>query len=216
MAVDAVGCAWIRGIVGRDGRMAKPASRQILWQAAWLGLVVTNFFYPLQMAGAATRPQPSSAPGIVENSALSPLQAHTFENIFAIGLPPGWQINHQTTAPQFIATMPATPTTPAIRTEVTWHNQPPRLVVAEDLQRIKTKGYTVARYDVVSIDKTSAVRVWLTDLPDGLPHALIAYVGYDNATAVIVSYYGAQSPAVDTLINGIHQSFHRLPPAGSQ
>jgi hypothetical protein len=84
-------------------------------------------------------------------------------------------------------------------------------VVPPALQAIEANGYNVASYDAVSIDNTTALRIWLTNLPEDLPNALMSYIGYPSHTAVIVTYYNGQSTDVDNLISSIHQSFQRLP-----
>jgi hypothetical protein len=145
------------------------------------------------------------------------LSSYTYSNLFSVGLPAGWQITEQEASPQVLATnvgndsatASATPT--AIRTEITWFNEPPDTVVPEALQAIEANGYTVDRYDASQIDGTTALQIWLVDLPQGLPNAYITYIGYDETTAAIVSYYNESLPAVDELVGAIHESFQRLP-----
>ncbi|HIK45036.1 MAG TPA: hypothetical protein IGR64_09130 [Leptolyngbyaceae cyanobacterium M65_K2018_010] len=137
------------------------------------------------------------------------LERYVYENLFSIGFPDGWQVTEQTQAPQLTAS--STANSPAIRTEVTWHGVPPQAIVPEAIQTIQANGYTVARYDAVNVDGTTALRIWLTDLPGGgLANSFTSFVGYQNATAVITSYYGDRSPDLDNLLSGIHQSFQRL------
>ncbi|NMF84028.1 PsbP-related protein [Nodosilinea sp. P-1105] len=139
------------------------------------------------------------------------LDSHSHNSLFSIGFPADWTVTEQDDAPQFSASAEAEVVDEAtIRTEVTWHSASPREVVPQALDEIQANGYTVARYDAINIDGTTALRIWLTDLPDeDLPNALITYIGYADVTAAVVSYYPESTPEVDNLINGIHQSFQR-------
>jgi hypothetical protein len=130
--------------------------------------------------------------------------------LFSIAFPVGWQVNAQTDAPQVVADSAGpTDSLPAIRTEITWQEAPPQVVVGESLNDIRAKGYTVSRYDAVTIDGVTAVRLWLSDIPDGLPNAFVTYVGYPTATATITSYYGDPTTNLDPVLMAIHQSFAR-------
>jgi len=170
------------------------------------------------VAASEPTPQPELGPS---NEGLPPqpttpttpvdLASYVYENLFSIGFPDGWQVTEQTDSPQVTALAPATEATTPMRTEVTWHETSPREIVPQALQTIQDNGYTVTRYDAINVDNTTALRIWLTGLPEeGLPSAFMTYVGYQNATAVIASYYGEQTPDLDNLLSGIHQSFERL------
>ncbi|TVP68118.1 MAG: hypothetical protein EA342_06790 [Leptolyngbya sp. LCM1.Bin17] len=139
------------------------------------------------------------------------LDSHSYNSLFSIGFPAGWIVTEQDDAPQLSASAEAEAVDEVtIRTEVTWHPASPREIVPQALNEIQANGYTVARYDAINIDGTTALRIWLTDLPDqDLPNALITYIGYSTVTAAVVSYYPESTPDVDNLINGIHQSFQR-------
>lgn len=153
---------------------------------------------------------------------LTPLTQHRYGDLFSIGFPADWDVTIQDGEPQIVATamdatsMDATtidaPSTGVpILTEVTWIAAPPQQVVPQALQEIQTKGHSVLRYDAISMDGTSAIRLWLTDLPDEeAPHAFVSYVGYASGTARIVTYYRDRSPDLDNLLSTVHQSFQRL------
>ncbi|NJL47238.1 MAG: hypothetical protein HC929_06730 [Leptolyngbyaceae cyanobacterium SM2_5_2] len=159
----------------------------------------------LEPSNESLPPQPSTPTVPID------LASYAYEDLFAIGFPDGWQVTEQSASPQVTALAPATAGTTPMRTEVTWHEMPPREIVPQALQTIQSSGYTVARYDAINVDNTTALRIWLTDLPAaGLPNAFMTYVGYQNATAVIVSYYGDPTTDLDNLLSGIHQSFERL------
>ncbi|MEB3313073.1 MAG: hypothetical protein VKL98_02895 [Cyanobacteriota bacterium] len=167
----------------------------------WLGgaLVAAS----LWLGGAGVMALPSQSSPLVAASR----QTHGYNNLFTIDFPTDWQVSQQTQAPQVTALAPSG----GVRTEITWHDRPPAEVVPAALQAIETKGYNVAGYDAINIDNTTALRVWLTNLPEDLPNALMSYIGYPSHTAVIVTYYNGQSTDVDNLISSIHQSFQRLP-----
>jgi len=142
--------------------------------------------------------------------AIPELETTRYEDLFSIAFPVGWQVNAQTDSPQVVAdSAGATGSLPAMRTEIVWQEAPPRAVVGESLSDIQAKGYTVSRYDAVTIDGVTALRLWLSDIPDGLPNAFITYVGYPTATATITSYYGDTSANLDPVLMAIHQSFAR-------
>ena len=48
-----------------------------------------------------------------------------------------------------------------------------------------------SRYEPEGIDNTTALNIWLSDLPDDLPNAFMSYIGYADTTAAVVSYYTA-------------------------
>ncbi|MGG6239929.1 hypothetical protein ACQ4N7_14985 [Nodosilinea sp. AN01ver1] len=142
--------------------------------------------------------------------ALPELETTRYEDLFSIAFPVGWQVSAQPDAPQVVADSAGpTDSLPAIRTEITWQEAPPQAVVGESLEAIRAKGYTVGRYDAVTIDGVTAVRLWLSEIPDGLPNAFVTYVGYPTATATITSYYGDTTSDIDPVLNAIHRSFAR-------
>jgi hypothetical protein len=141
------------------------------------------------------------------------LSPYTYNDTFSVGLPIDWQVTEQENLPQVVATnigANATPT--AIRTEISWFDEPPETIVPAALQAIQSNGYTVSRYDSGMVDGTSTVRVWLIDLPDTLPNAYISYIGYDETTVTITSYYQEPLPAVDALLDQVHGSFQQISP----
>lgn len=148
--------------------------------------------------------------------AMPELETTHYEDVFSIAFPVGWQVSAQPNAPQVVANSAGpTDSLPAIRTEITWQEASPRAVVGESLEAIRAKGYTVSRYDATTIDGVMAVRLWLSEIPDGLPNAFVTYVGYPAATATITSYYGDTTADLDPVLMAIHQSFARAstPPA---
>lgn len=149
--------------------------------------------------------------------AIPKLETTRYENVFSIAFPVGWQVNAQAAAPQVVAdSAGATGSLPAIHTEITWQEVPPQAVVGEALNAIRAEGYTVSRYDAAIIDGVTAVRLWLSDIPDGLPNAFVTYVGYSTATATITSYYGDTTAAIDPVLMAIHQSFARASTASTE
>ncbi|WP_156119877.1 hypothetical protein [Leptolyngbya sp. KIOST-1] len=142
--------------------------------------------------------------------AIPDLETTRYENLFSIAFPVGWQISAGPDAPQVVAdSAGARGSLPAMRTEITWQDAPPQVVVGESLNDIRARGYSVTRYDAATIDGVTAVRLWLSDIPDGLPNAFVTYVGYPTATAIITSYYGDTTANLDPVLMAIHQSFAR-------
>jgi hypothetical protein len=146
--------------------------------------------------------------------AMPALETTRYNSLFSIDLPVGWQVSEQADAPQVVAdSAGANGSLPAMRTEVIWKEAPPREVVGESLEAIRALGYTVSRYDAATIDGVTAVRLWLSEIPDDLPNAFITYVGYPTATATITSYYGDTTTNLDPILTAIHQSFARSQPS---
>lgn len=138
------------------------------------------------------------------------LETTTYADLFSIAFPAGWQVSEQADAPQLVAdSAGASDRWPAIRTEVTWQEMPPQAVVGESLESLRANGYTVTRYDAATIDGVTAVRLWISGIPEELPNAFITYVGYPTATATITSYYGDTTDNIDPVLMAIHQSFAR-------
>ena len=171
----------------------------------WLGGVMVAA--SLWLTGLPLMAQTSTSGPMVAAS----LQPYGYNDVFTIGLPANWQISQQSQAPQVTALAPAGDPAP-MRTEITWHDLPPAEVVPPALEQIQTQGYQVVNYDAITINDTTALQIWLNNLPEDLPNALISYIGYPNQTAVIVTYYNnGQSTGAEDLISSIHQSFQRLP-----
>ncbi|MFQ4134991.1 hypothetical protein PGN35_001605 [Nodosilinea sp. PGN35] len=146
----------------------------------------------------------------VEAPAAIATTPYSYENLFSIAFPQGWQVSEPAEGPQVVAVSPgANGDLPAMRTEVIWQEAPPREVVGTSLQAIQTKGYTVTRYDAANIDGVTAVRLWMSEIPDGLPNAFVTYVGYPEATATITTYYGDTETNIDPILDVIHRSFAR-------
>lgn len=142
--------------------------------------------------------------------AIPELETTSYENLFSIAFPVGWQVNTQTAAPQLVAASAGvTDNLPAMRTEITWQEAPPQAVVGESLEAIRAQGYAVTRYDAATIDGVTAVRLWLSEISDEFPYAFVTYVGYPTATATITSYYGDTATNLDPVLMAIHQSFAR-------
>ncbi|MEO1069109.1 MAG: hypothetical protein AAFW95_08295 [Cyanobacteria bacterium J06638_6] len=138
------------------------------------------------------------------------ITSYTYADLFSIAFPNGWSVNEQADVPQVTAVSDGAGDLPPMRTEVTWQDAPPKEVVGESLQAIQASGHTVLRYDATTIDGVTAVRLWLSDIPDeAMPNAFITYVGYPSATATITSYYGTTTTDLDPVLNAIHQSFAR-------
>ncbi|HSM83847.1 MAG TPA: hypothetical protein VLS96_19310 [Nodosilinea sp.] len=147
---------------------------------------------------------PEAAPAAGETT------SYTYADLFSIAFPAGWRVSEQADAPQVVgASAGNAADLPAVRTEVTWHDAPPRTVVADALAAIQASGYTVARYDAATIDGVTAIRLWLSDLPEELPNAYITYIGYPAHTATVASYYGEATGSIDPLLDAIHGSFQR-------
>ena len=148
-------------------------------------------------------------------SAPSPVELVTAAhgNHFTVGFPQGWTITHAEDSPLLKAQSPAEPT---IITEISWYTEAPGQVFAALMADIQAEGHTVARYDAITMDGTTAIRLWLTDLPESEPtHAFLSVVGYGNATALLVSRYNARSHDLDNLLSQIHQSFRRMTPSAA-
>lgn len=158
---------------------------------------------------AATSPLPATTPA-------SEMETYTYGDLFSIQFPQEWQVSQASESLPVVITnfSPETIERPSqpedIRTEVTWVDKPPAEVVSQALQEIKSKGYTVADYGTVTIDETTALQLWLKDLPEQSSNAVTTYIGYDTGTAIVSSRYGAVTPEVQQLLMTLHQSFTRL------
>jgi len=170
-------------------------------------------------AQTATPEEPSPAaetienePSSVEDATDTSLAPYTYADLFTIGLPTGWQATEQADSPQVVLTNDggAVPPAETARIEITWYDQPPEVVVAWLLNDLKENGYRVSRYEPEGIDNTTALNIWLSDLPDDLPNAFMSYIGYADTTAAVVSYYTAPSSTLEPLLVQIHESFQRL------
>ncbi|NJL45803.1 MAG: hypothetical protein HC922_08930 [Leptolyngbyaceae cyanobacterium SM2_3_12] len=190
-------------LVGIMGLPSHPAEAQV---------AVGNVAEP--GAPVTSESESSSEPSGVESPASVPMPegfaSYSYNGLFSVGLPSDWQVTEQTASPQLTATSTSSAAT-AVRTEITWFDIPPKEIVPQAIQTIQTNGYSVVRYEAANIDGTTALRIWVADLPEALPNALMTYIGYEQTTAVITSYYGAPDPAVDDLLDIIHQSFQRTP-----
>lgn len=143
---------------------------------------------------------------------LDDFDSYTYADLFSIAVPAGWEAMEQDSSPQVILTSedPENPEHEAVRTEITWFNEPPDLVVAQQINDLKANGYLVSRYEPESINGTTALNIWVTELPDGLPNAFMTYIGYAESTAAVVSYYTGPNPSLETVLNSVHDSFRRL------
>ncbi|MGF1519853.1 MAG: hypothetical protein ACFCVB_18905 [Nodosilinea sp.] len=181
-------------------------------QLKMLGLGLGSVALTMGLSPAlAQAPDPLIAAEIAAEAAAAPaLETTSYADLFSIAFPVGWQVSEQTDAPQLVAdSAGANGSLPAMRTEVAWHEAPPREVVGQSLESIQALGYTVVRYDAANIDGVTAVRLWVGEIPDDLPNAFITYVGYPTATATITSYYGDTADNLDPVLMAIHQSFAR-------
>lgn len=165
---------------------------------------------------AASETVPES---VLETPATAPttaFEAYTHADLFSIQLPAGWVVSQPSeTLPLIITNFPlATPDRPVqpedIRTEITWIEKPPSEVVPPVLQEIQAKGYSLADYGALTIDNTTALQLWLVELPEMPSKALMTYIGYENGTAVIVSRFDAATPAMEQQLMTVHGSFTRL------
>lgn len=158
----------------------------------------------------------AAAEATAAEAAIPDLETTSYEDLFSIAFPVGWQVSAQADAPQVMAhSAGATGSLPAMRTEITWQDAPPQAVVGESLEALRAQGYSVSRYDAVTIDGVTAVRLWVSEIPDPLSNAFITYVGYPAATATITSYYGETTIAIDPVLMAIHQSFARADAAAT-
>jgi hypothetical protein len=153
-----------------------------------------------------------SAPATEADAAATGLDAYTYADLFTIGLPAGWQATEQADSPQVVLTNDgdAVPPAETARIEITWYDQPPEVVVARLLNDLKENGYRVSRYEPEGIDNTTALNIWISDLPNDLPNAFMSYIGYADTTAAVVSYYTAPNPSLESLLVEVHESFERM------
>ncbi|MBD0267330.1 MAG: hypothetical protein ICV77_03455 [Cyanobacteria bacterium Co-bin8] len=166
----------------------------------------------LSAAPAAT---PSATPNIETPAPDLELETYTDSDRFSIQLPPGWQVSSAEAGPLVITNFPQTETERAaqaedLRTEVTLIEQPPGEVVPPALQEIQSQGYSLADYGAITIDGATALQLWLIDLPEAPESALMTYIGYDTATAIIVSRFDTLTPEIERLLTTLHSSFTRL------
>lgn len=160
--------------------------------------------------GGAEAPMP-----IRSTEATVPLIPASHGDHFGMGFPQGWVVSHGQTDPYLTAQTPVGE--PVVTTEVSWQAEAPNQVVPALLNDIREKGYTVVRYDAITMDGTTALRLWLADLPESdRPFAFISVVGYSDATAILTSRYGTRTSDLDTLLSQIHQSFRRGTPSPAE
>ncbi|HEY9762945.1 MAG TPA: hypothetical protein V6D07_10490 [Trichocoleus sp.] len=144
------------------------------------------------------------------------LETYTYGDLFSIQFPQEWQVSQAGDSLPIVITnfspeILDRPSQPAdIRTEVTWVEKPPAEVVSQALQEIRSKGYTMADYGALTIDETTALQIWVTDLPEQPSHAVTTYIGYNNGTAIVSSRFGTVTPEVQQLLMTLHRSFNRL------
>lgn len=203
ISVDRFLSRWGLGLAMAMG-LALPAGAQMA------AAVPPGVDHPLAAApdGVAPAVEDVIQPRPTGNTAPVPLVPVAHGHRFTVGFPQSWAITHAETDPYLTATAPAGE--PAMTTEVSWYAEAPGQVVPTLLADIREKGYTMTRYDAVMVDGTTALRLWLTDLPEpGLPYSFITVVGYSDATAILVSYYDTRSTDLDNLLSQIHQSFQR-------
>ncbi|MBD0335505.1 MAG: hypothetical protein ICV62_08450 [Cyanobacteria bacterium Co-bin13] len=160
-------------------------------------------------AAPATAPTAEATPSDLE------LETYTDSDRFSIRLPSSWQVLPAEAGPLVITNFSQgeserTAQAEDLRTEVTLIEQPPAEVVPLALQEIQSQGYSLADYGAITIDGTTALQLWLVDLPETPESALITYIGYDTATAVIVSRFDALTPEIERLLTTVHSSFTRL------
>ncbi|MEB3289988.1 MAG: hypothetical protein VKI82_08730 [Leptolyngbya sp.] len=155
----------------------------------------------------------SDNPSQSSPSSASPVELITAShgNHFTVGFPQDWVITHAEISPLLKA---QSPVDPSLTTDVSWYPEAPGQVFAALLADIQAQGHTVVRYDAIAMDDTTAIRLWLTDLPASEPaYAFISVVGYGSATAVLVSRYETRSSDLEDLLSQIHQSFRHGSPA---
>jgi len=151
--------------------------------------------------------------------ALSASQTYQYADLFAIDMPDQWVVASETDeAPQIVLeARPAPDAAATVRTEITWYPLPPTEVVAAGLQTLATEGYQVVDYGSQIIDNYVGIQVELTNLPGNLPEALLTYIGYDDVTVRIISYYAVEggeaderpTPPTEEVLAEVHQSFRR-------
>lgn len=158
-----------------------------------------------------TAPAEETTPAEETNAApLDGFDSYTYEDLFSIAVPTGWQATEQATSPQVILSDGEGSQDPSVRTEITWYNEPPDVVVAQQINTLRENGYQVTRYEPENINGTTALNIWLTELPDGPPNAFMTYIGYAESTAAVVSYYTGPNASLEETLNSIHDSFQRL------
>lgn len=170
-----------------------------------------------------------TAPDATAEPTLPELTPYEYADLFSIGLPPTWGVTAEADeAPQLVIEARSAPEAAAtVRTEITWYPLPPTEVVAAGLQTLATEGYQVVDYGSDIIDNYAGIQIELTNLPGDLPHALLTYIGYDDVTVRIISYYGSGTldepeeedgaeptegmpdPWMETLLPEVHASFRR-------
>jgi hypothetical protein len=204
--------------------MEKPFNRAAVLQGLATAMVSGSLLVPgLSFAAQAQTSATEDASSPAETTESAPatepdaaaktgLDSYTYADLFTIGLPAGWQATEQADSPQVVLTNDggAVPPAETARIEITWYDQPPEVVVARLLNDLRENGYRVSRYEPEGIDNTTALNIWLSDLPDDLPNAFMSYIGYADTTAAVVSYYTAPSPTLEPLLVQIHESFQRL------
>ncbi len=147
-----------------------------------------------------------------------PLQNYTLPANFSLQIPQDWSAdgteaerravitNYSPDRPEGNAPQPTD-----IRTEVMLVSEHPDEFVDREVATIISQEYPVRRYTTVEVNERTALRLWVTDLPQTYAHQIITYVGYgSDGTAKIVTSYNTQSIEIDLQIEQVHDSFERM------
>jgi hypothetical protein len=180
-----------------------------------LGSPLSAIAAPMLADAATSEPASVEALDPATTAPMPEFEIYTLEDVFAIEVPQGWQVSEMpadrtavlTNDSSDIATGSADT---AIRTEVTLVAEPPNTYVEQELDALIQSGYAIDQYGLASVKGNTAFRVWLIDLPLDYTYQVITFIGYEQNTAKIVSYYNDPSPANIDLILYIHRPFELL------
>ena len=167
-----------------------------------------------------SEPLPASGQEVPAEGEATPIpvesfQTYTLPDNFSLDIPEGWSTESLATERRAVITNYSPDRLEGnaaqltdIKTEVTLVDEHPDSFVDREITAIIDQAYPVRRYTSVEVNERTALRLWVSDLPQEYANQIITFVGYgDYGTAMIVSYYNTFSIETDILIEQIHDSF---------
>ena len=202
----------------------------VLWQRLMIGLLGLVLLSSSDRPALAqtSSPDPAStpdsevlespAPNEVPSVPTENLQNYTLPQSFSLQIPQDWnadgtEAEGRATITNYSPDRPEgdVPQSTDIKTEVILVSEPPNEFVDREIATIISQEYPVRRYTTVEVNERTALRLWVSDLPQAYANQIITFVGYGSeGTAKIVTSYNTQSPEIDFQIEQVHDSFERM------
>ncbi|NER79038.1 MAG: hypothetical protein F6K42_05550 [Leptolyngbya sp. SIO1D8] len=173
--------------------------------------------FPEETVPEETPPDTDSLEATPQSSAED-FQTYTLPSSFSLQIPAAW-IAEGTEAERSAVitnynperTGEDLPQPTDIRTEIMFIDEHPDSFVNREIAAIIEQEYPVRRYLPVKVNDRTGFRIWVSDLPSEYTRQIITFVGYASyGTAMIVTYYNADSMETEALIEEVHDSFELL------